>query len=115
MKNNDDYILIPRQQVARFLRDYVIANYAMQMFSYLATEKQLEIHINTDEICSLLNITREKLEVFRRKGEIKSFTLGGVRFYSAFDIAKVAEVINRPKRFRLLSRLPSVRLSEDKM
>ncbi len=114
MKKDNDYILLPRQQVARFLKDYVVANYAMQMFTYLAEQKRLEIHMDTDEICKLLGITREKLESYRRRGAIKHFTLGGVRVYSAFDIAKVAELIHRPKRFRQLLKLPGVQVPESK-
>lgn len=102
MKNNDDYVLLPRKQVARFLKDYCVANYAMQMFTYLAEQKNLEIHMDTDEICALLDISRDKLEYHRRVGDIKNFSLGGVRFYSAFDIARIAELIHRPRRFRRL-------------
>jgi hypothetical protein len=106
MKTGNDYIPVPRKYVARFIKDYFVANYAMQMFTHLATQKRLEIHLDTDEVCSLLDISREQLEAAHRRGEIKSFKLGGVRFYSAFDMARIAELIHRPRRFRLLSQIP---------
>jgi DNA polymerase III sliding clamp (beta) subunit (PCNA family) len=106
MERNNDNILVPRKAVARFLKDYIVANNAMQMFSYLASRKRLEIHLDTNEICKLLDIKRGQLESLRRKGEIKNFTLGGVRFYSAFDVARAAELIHRPRRFRDLAQIP---------
>lgn len=114
MKQDDDYILIPRRQAARFIKDYCIANYAMQMFTYLATQKNLEIHMDTDEICNLLGITRDKLAYQVRIGNIRNFTLGGVTFFSAFDVARVAEIIHRPRRLRKLIAMPGYRPAEDK-
>ncbi len=75
MKTDNDHILLPRKSVAKFLKDYVVANYAMQMFTYLAEKKRLEIHLDTDEICKLLDITRGQLEACRRKGEIKRLSM----------------------------------------
>lgn len=105
MKNSKDMILVPRKFVARFLKDYVVANYAIQMFTHLVGSRKFEIHMDTDEICSVLKITRQQLEAAWRKGEIKSFRFGGLRFFSAFDVAKIAELIHRPKRFRKLMQI----------
>lgn len=106
-KKANDYILLPRKSVEELIRNYVVANNAVLMFSYLAEKKRLEIHMDTDEMCRLLDIKRSQLESAGRRGGIKSFNLGGVRFYDAFDVAVVAERIHRPKRLRAIAKLPS--------
>jgi hypothetical protein len=113
-KTNDDYILLPRKYVAQLIKDLVVGNNAMLMFSYLASKKRLEIQMDTDEICKLLDIKRSQLEASRRKGDIKSFTLGGVRFYSAFDVARVAELIHRPRRLGELAKIPAAQPPESR-
>jgi hypothetical protein len=111
---DNDYILVPRRYVAQLIKDLVVGNNAMLMFSYLASKKRLEIQMDTDEICKLLDIRHSQLESARRKGDIKSFKLGGVRFYSAFDVARLAELIHRPRRLGELAKIPTAAPPESK-
>ena len=112
-RTENDLILMPRKSVEKLVKDLAVANNAMLMFSWLAEKKRLEIHMDTDEICDLLDITRPQLESLRRRGDIKSFTLGGVRCFSAFDLARAAEIIHRPRRLAELAKIPSAPPPQD--
>jgi hypothetical protein len=114
MENRDDFIMVRRKDAAKFIKDFCVANYATQLFTYLAQIKKLEIHMDTDEVCEMLDITRPQLDRFSRKGLIKSFVLGNVRFYSAYDIVELAERVHRPARMRMLNKIPGIAPDDDK-
>ena len=105
MHDKKDYIAISRADLAALIKNYCIANYSVMLFAQLAEIRKLEIHLSTDDVCSLLDVTRLELEQFRTQGRIKTFDLGGVRFYSAFDMARMAERKHRPERMRILEGL----------
>lgn len=112
MIDKDDYILVKRKDAAKFLKDFCCANYAMQLFTHLAEIRKLEIHMDTDECCKLLGITRLELERYRNKHKVKTFLIGGYRVYSAYDIVILAERIHRNDRFRNLLNLPGYLVEE---
>lgn len=108
MEKKKQFILIPRENLERMIRNYCIASYSVLMFAQLAELKKLEIHLSTDDVCEILDLTRIEIEQFRNKDRLKSFEIGGIRVYSAYDIARIAELKHRKTRSKLLDSVLSI-------
>ena len=79
------------------------------MLCHICSENKIEMTLTAEEVCELLNINPSVLENCRKRKWIKGWTVDKRQYYKAYDLAKLAERINRRKLLRKLSNIPIIR------
>ena len=104
----DCYHLIGRQTLIDMIKmNYKLSNMLL-VVTYACEVKKMQIMLSAEEVCEVLKITPQKLEECRRKNWIRVWPAGDFHYYKAYDIAVLAERINRRKVQRKLSQLPVI-------
>lgn len=105
--DNTGFILVKRETVATLIKkNYQLANMVL-LLEYICELRKIKMTLSAEECCELLKIKPEELERCREKKWIRSVPAGDRYIYKAFEIAKIAERLNRRKVLHKLSRIPN--------
>ena len=105
---NSGYIVVKHETVASLIKNNYQLSYMVLILEYILELKKIKMTLSAEECCEVLQIKPEELERCREKKWIKSINAGDRYIYKAFDIAKVAERLNRRKVLHRLSHIPKL-------
>lgn len=107
-QDNEGMILVKRSVISDMIKRSVRLSKMVILLSYVADVKKIQMTLTADEVCEILEIDRETLERCKHKNWIKSVSAEGVYVFKAYDIALLAERIDRRKILYILSKIPSI-------
>lgn len=105
---NQDYIAVPRPVAAKMIKDFCMANFSMQVFAYMLESRNIETALTVAEVCAVLNLRPQKLDSCRKKRWIKGILTEKGWVYSAYEVVRLAERLQRYARHRQLARIPAL-------
>lgn len=107
-KPDDRFVQIRYTTLTNLIKTNNKLSNMLVLLSYICEQKKVEMTLSATEVCEVLKIKPSVLEDCRKKKWIKSWTIANYQYYKAYDIAKLAERINRRKILRKLSKIPFV-------
>ena len=104
-------ILIERETFGRLIKTNIRLSKMLLLLEYICEQKKVAMTLTCEEICEVVDISQVQLREGRAKGWIKGTDIGyGVMGYKAYDVARLAETINRRRLLRRLAKIPTVEI-----
>ena len=94
MKNQSKYIMIERNKFAALVKAHRKCLQMLSILTYAHTVKEVRLTFTLEEICELLQMTREEVEAQRQKGYIR-FSV-----YEITDILRLKNMLEMGKIYR---------------
>mgnify|MGYP003185133812 CR=1 FL=1 len=90
MENQSKVIMIERNKFASLVKAH---RKCLQMLSILAYAKEVQLTFTLEEICELLQMSREEVERQRQKGYIRFVHRNGMTVYEITDILRLKNML----------------------
>ena len=81
MENQSKYIMIERNKFAALVKAHRKCLQILSILTYAHTVKEVQLTFTLEEICELLQMTREEVETQRQKGYIRFSVQNGITVY----------------------------------
>ena len=94
MENQSKYIMIERNKFAALVKAH------RKCLQILSTVKEVQLTFTLEEICELLQMTREEVEAQRQKGYIRFSVQNGITVYEITDILRLKNMLEMGKIYR---------------
>ena len=94
MENQSKYIMIERNKFAALVKAH------RKCLTYAHTVKEVQLTFTLEEICELLQMTREEVETQRQKGYIRFSVQNGITVYEITDILRLKNMLEMGKIYR---------------
>jgi len=93
MENQSKYIMIERNKFAALVKAHRKCLQILSILTYAHTVKEVQLTFTLEEICELLQMTREEVETQRQKGN-------GITVYEITDILRLKNMLEMGKIYR---------------
>ena len=104
-------ILVGRETFGALIKQNVRLSKMLLVLEYICSQKKVAMTLTCEEICEVVDISQAQLSEGRAKGWIKGTDIGcGIMVYKAYDVARLAEKINRRRILRRLAKIPTVEI-----
>ena len=94
MENQSKYIMIERNKFAALVKAHRKCLQILSILTYAYTVKEVQLTFTLEEICELLQMTREEVETQRQKGYIRFSVQNGITVYEITDILRLKNTIS---------------------
>ena len=91
MENQSKYIMIERNKFAALVKAHRKCLQILSILTYAHTVKEVQLTFTLEEICELLQMTREEVETQRQKG---------ITVYEITDILRLKNMLEMGKIYR---------------
>ena len=109
MENQSKYIMIERNRFAALVKAH---RKCLQMLN-MYTVKEVQLTFTLEEICELLQMTREEVELQRQKGYIRFSVQNGMTVYEITDILRLKNMLEMGKIYRKIDEKAVVLTEKD--
>lgn len=106
-KEEIQYILVNRKDVANAIKTQCMADYMILFLTSIVSVRKLSLTMTTKDVCEILQMDFDTFETYRLKMKIPYTQYGDLRLYELMDMVKLAETITRMKRHRQLCCVPT--------
>ncbi len=103
--NKQELIPIPRSEFMKLCRDHVRAVNMVKILTMICDIKQISLVLPVSSYCSILKIDPRAIDMAVQKGWIKMRTFNNMQVLDAFDMALLAEKLQRRSRNRRIQRI----------
>lgn len=100
MENQSKYIMIERNKFAALVKAHRKCLQILSILTYAHTVKEVQLTFTLEEICELLQMTREEVEAQRQKGYIRFSVQNGITVYEITDILRLKNMLEMGKIYR---------------
>ena len=100
MENQSKYIMIERNKFAALVKAHHGMAQILSILTYAHTVKEVQLTFTLEEICELLQMTREEVETQRQKGYIRFSVQNGITVYEITDILRLKNMLEMGKIYR---------------
>ena len=100
MENQSKYIMIERNKFAALVKAHRKCLQILSILTYAYTVKEVQLTFTLEEICELLQMTREEVETQRQKGYIRFSVQNGITVYEITDILRLKNMLEMGKIYR---------------
>jgi len=97
MENQSKYIMIERNKFAALVKAHRKCLQILSILTYAHTVKEVQLTFTLEEICELLQMTREEVEAQRQKGYIRFSVQNGITVYEITDILRLKNMLEMGK------------------
>ena len=97
MENQSKYIMIERNKFAALVKAHRKCLQILSILTYAHTVKEVQLTFTLEEICELLQMTREEVETQRQKGYIRFSVQNGITVYEITDILRLKNMLEMGK------------------
>ncbi len=104
----EEFVSIRRDTLGEMIKRSGRLAQMVLLLTHVCELRKVQMTLTAEEICRLLGIAPEQFERCRDKRWIKSINAEGTYIYKAYDLALLAERLNRRKVLRALSGIPSL-------
>ena len=116
MENQSKVIVIERNKFAALVKSHRKCIQMLDILTYIYTVKQISLTLTLQEICEVLQMTPEEVEIQRQKGYIRFTTHKGMTVYEITDLLRLKNMLEMGNIYRKIDakamKLPF--LSEEK-
>lgn len=113
MENQSKYIMIERNRFAALVKAHRKCLQMLNILTYVHTVKEIQLTFTLEEICELLQMTREEVEVQRQKGYIRFSVQNGMTVYEITDILRLKNMLEMGKIYRKIDEKTVVLTEKD--
>ena len=93
MENQSKYIMIERNKFAALVKAHRKCLQILSILTYAHTVKKVQLTFTLEEICELLQMSREEVERQRQKGYIRFVHRNGMTVYEITDILRLKNML----------------------
>ena len=98
MENQSKYIMIERNKFAALVKAHRKCLQMLSILTYAHTVKEVRLTFTLEEICELLQMTREEAQ--RQRGYIRFSVQNGITVYEITDILRLKNMLEMGKIYR---------------
>lgn len=109
----EKYKIIREEALKQLVKLNCQSSYMILILSQILLEKNITAFLTAKEVCEVVEISYEQLEQARKTNRIKATKLGGTFIYSPYDIAILAENINRRERMKFIDKMQDYILDDN--
>ena len=93
MENQSKVIMIERNKFASLVKAHRKCLQMLSILAYACATKEVQLTFTLEEICELLQISREEVERQRQKGYIRFVHRNGMTVYEITDILRLKNML----------------------
>lgn len=108
MDNKNKYILIERNKFAALVKAHRKCLQMLSILTYAHTVKDVQLTFTLEEICELLQMTREEVEAQRQRGYVRFSVHNGMTVYEITDILRLKNMLEMGKIYRRIDEMAVV-------
>ena len=101
MENQAKVIVIERNKFASLVKSH---RKCLQMLTYIYTVKEVSLTLTLQEICEVLHMTPEEVEIQRQKGYIRFTTQKGMTVYEITDLLRLENMLEMGSVYRKIDK-----------
>lgn len=105
MENQSKYIMIERNKFAALVKAHRKCLQILSILTYAHTVKEVRLTFTLEEICELLQMTREEVETQRQRGYIRFSVQNGITVYEITDILRLKNMLEMGKIYRKIDEM----------
>ena len=94
MENQSKVIMIERNKFASLVKAHRKCLQMLSILAYACATKEVQLTFTLEEICELLQISREEVERQRQKGYIRFVHRNGMTVYEITDILRLKNMLD---------------------
>ena len=100
MENQAKVIVIERNKFASLVKCLQMLN----ILTYIYTVKEVSLTLTLQEICEVLHMTPEEVEIQRQKGYIRFTTQKGMTVYEITDLLRLENMLEMGSVYRKIDK-----------
>ena len=100
MENQSKVIVIERNKFAALVKSHRKCIRMLDILTYIYTVKQISLTLTLLEICEVLQMTPEEVEIQRQKGYIRFTTHKGMTVYEITDLLRLKNMLEMGNVYR---------------
>ena len=100
MENQSKVIVIERNKFAALVKSHRKCIQMLDILTYIYTVKQISLTLTLLEICEVLQMTPEEVEIQRQKGYIRFTTHKGMTVYEITDLLRLKNMLEMGNVYR---------------
>ena len=100
MENQSKVIVIERNKFAALVKSHRKCIQMLDILTYIYTVKQISLTLTLQEICDVLQMTPEEVEIQRQKGYIRFTTHKGMTVYEITDLLRLKNMLEMGSVYR---------------
>ena len=100
MENQSKVIVIERNKFAALVKSHRKCIQMLDILTYIYTVKQISLTLTLLEICEVLQMTPEEVEIQRQKGYIRFTTHKGMTVYEITDLLRLKNMLEMVNIYR---------------
>ena len=105
MENQSKYIMIERNKFAALVKAHRKCLQMLSILTYAHTVKEAQLTFTLEEICELLQMTREEVETQRQRGYIRFSVQNGMTVYEITDILRLKNMLEMGKIYHKIDEM----------
>ena len=98
MENQAKVIVIERNKFASLVKSHRKCLQMLNILTYIYTVKEVSLTLTLQEICEVLHMTPEEVEIQRQKGYIRFTTQKGMTVYEITDLLRLENMLEYSKQ-----------------
>lgn len=104
MENQSKVIVIERNKFAALVKSHRKCIQMLDILTYIYTVKQISLTLTLQEICEVLQMTPEEVEIQRQKGYIRFTTQKGMTVYEITDLLRLENMLEMGSIYRKIDK-----------
>ena len=100
MENQSKVIVIERNKFASLVKSHRKCLQMLDILTYIFTVKQISLTLTLQEICEVLQMTPEEVEIQRQKGYIRFTMHKGMTIYEITDLLRLKNMLEMGSVYR---------------
>ena len=104
MENQSKVIVIERNKFAALVKSHRKCLQMLNILTYIYTVKEVSLTLTLQEICEVLHMTPEEVEIQRQKGYIRFTTQKGMTVYEITDLLRLENMLEMGSIYRKIDK-----------
>ena len=104
MENQAKVIVIERNKFASLVKSHRKCLQMLNILTYIYTVKEVSLTLTLQEICEVLHMTPEEVEIQRQKGYIRFTTQKGMTVYEITDLLRLENMLEMGSVYRKIDK-----------
>lgn len=100
MKNQSKVVVIERNKFAALVKSHRKCLQMLDILAYIFTVRQMSLTLTLQEICEVLQMTPEEVEIQRQKGYIRFTMYKGITIYEITDLLRLKNMLEMGSVYR---------------
>lgn len=100
MKNRSKVVVIERNKFAALVKSHRKCLQMLDILAYIFTVRQMSLTLTLQEICEVLQMTPEEVEIQRQKGYIRFTMYKGITIYEITDLLRLKNMLEMGSVYR---------------